>query len=484
MSEKQEQTEKSAAENLIHLTNKSSKVSTSDLNSRLQEIERELRHLNAREAATNKHFRELLSESRKQSSEQNMQLEDTREQINESRQNYRKLSQDYQRLAAGANLLSVTLEQARADISNDLESLQLSTRERTDQLADGQLQLIERANRIEQKSSQMAEDLDARVNVIHTTISALESKIESQLREFAEQSEQRYQALDIRTNMLAEELNKADAKLSERTDALQAGQTKLADQNEDLQFQTNILDTRTSDLEERTDAMEDFGLKSASKLSRLDDSVDRQHKGFAIAAVLIVVTLGILSIVQQNRWLESNHNDIAHEQAMVTQSTTVQQNSSRITVLENQSQPSQAQPSVSDEQVTAALKEIKQSISKLQAKTENTDNRMTAMAPHRSFGLDNTIHNAQWLAQQDKNQYVIEVATTDNKQDLYDIATRWSTLLNRSNLAYIEKQSAGKTVYTLVYGTFADQSQAEQVSRSLPIVSFNSRPVTRKLAEL
>lgn len=532
---------KSTSENLIHLSDKNMVSNTSDLNSRLNEIESELRHLNAREAATNKSFRELLSETKRHTSEQDVQLEETRDQISDIKDKYRKLTQDYQRLAAGSNILSVTLEQARSEITNDIETLRRSTSERVDQLADGQLQMIERAKRIEHKASQMAEDLESRINVIRTTISALESKLIAEIREMAEQSEQRDEALMIRTNMIeealaeeTEKLRQADAELSEkisevalqseqrddsllirtnmieetltqeteslreRASSLEARSTQMANDVEDLQFQANNLDTRADDLETRSDELEEITEIHSAKLAQANETIDRHHKGFAIAMVLIVLTIGTLSILQQNRWHDTTEADSQMQSQLAEQSTSLttqaalqQQNSSRIDVLETQSQASHDQLIISDEKITAALdqqqqqiSELQDSITSLQVTTDNNANRMTAMSPYKTFGQDNTIHPASWLAQQDKQQYVVKVMTANSKQALYSAAYRWSNLFNDSKLSYIETQQSGKTLYTLIYGTFADRQQAEMISRRLPVMDFDSRPVATQLSEL
>jgi septal ring-binding cell division protein DamX len=521
---KAEQSEKSKSkstiENLVHLSEKNIVSSSSDLNKRLQEIESELRHLNAREAATNKAFRELLSETKRHGSEQGAELEETRNQVSEIRETYKKLTRDYQRLAASSNILSVTLEQARSEITNDMETLRRSTQERVDQLADGQLQMIERANRIEQKAARMADDIDSRVNVIRATISALESRLADEIREMAAQSEQRDEALMIRTEMLGEELrnetDRLDKKLSaveeeslnryemltDRTDVMEAridedtatlyARTgELNDKAEDLQFLVNVIDSRASDLEERSDLLEEAAEKQSSRLAIVNETIDRHHKGFAIALVLIAVTLGILSILQQNRWLDTTASDTAlqeklaeQQSSMITQSAAQQENTRRIDQLENQSAESHDALSSIDEEILAAIDLQQQQIEQLQEKADNNASRMNALTPNRTFGQDNTIHNTAWLAQQDKQHYVVEVMSASTKQDLYAIAYRWSNLFNNSQLSAIQTQQNGRNVFTLVYGPFANMAQAEQISRRLPVLSFDSRPSVKKLAEL
>ncbi len=501
-------TAQAAMDKLIHLNEKSKMQTAPDLNSRLGDIESELKHLNARESATNKSFRELLSETKKHSANQTAELDQAREKIAVMSDQYKKMTQDYQRLAASANILSANLEQTRSEFTNDLVEMKHSTNERLDELAEGQLQMIARANRIEDRATQMAKDIDSRINVIRTTIDALENRIMAEIKEVAEQSEQRDEALTIRTDMIEEnfnhevanvrqahtnlvnlldekvdELRQIDADLAERARTLEQDTTALKDQTEDLQLQHNILDTRTADLEERSDELETVTEKHTTALGSITDTIDRHHKGFAIALVLIVSALGIISYLQQDRWAATTEADIAIQQVNDAQSVIQTENTQRITALEAQSKADDGKLAVSIEQHEKQLKDMASSIQSLQEKTENTNQHLNAMNPHRTFGKDNTIRTASWLASQNAELYVVEVFSANSKQELYQAAYRFSGMLDENNLSYVEKQVAGNMTYTLVYGPFEDQQSAQQASRRLPVLNWNSRPVARKLSE-
>ena len=96
-------TAQAAMDKLIQLNEKSKMQTAPDLNSRLGDIESELKHLNARESATNKSFRELLSETKKHSANQTAELDKAREKIAVMSDQYKKMTQDYQRLAASGS---------------------------------------------------------------------------------------------------------------------------------------------------------------------------------------------------------------------------------------------------------------------------------------------------------------------------------------------------------------------------------------------
>ena len=504
-----------AMDKLIQLNEKANMQTAPDLNTRLSDIESELKHLNARESATNKSFRELLSETKKHSANQTEELQQASEKITKMTGQYNKMTQDYQRLAASANILSANLEQARSEFTNDISELKLSTGERLDELSEGQLQMIERASRIEDRATQMAKDLDSRINVIRTTIDALENRILAEIREVSEQSEQRDEALTVRTNMLEENFNnevtsvreahtnlenklddtvarleEADLELADRAKALEADTQDLKDKTEDLQLQKNILDTRTTDLEERSDELEAVTEKHATALGRINHTIDRHHKGFAFALVLIAVTLGVISYLQQDRWITGTETDLAIQDRISMQNQVNQQqsvvqteNTARISTLEAQSQAEDGKLAESIAAHEQQLKAIEENIQSLQEKTENSKQHLNAMNPHRTFGKDNTIHTSSWLASQDKELYVVEVFTAASKKELYEAAYRFARVLDENNLSYVEREVSGKTNYTMVYGPFEDMQSAEAASRRLPVLNWNSRPVARKLSE-
>ncbi|MGD2119268.1 MAG: hypothetical protein PVG66_12970 [Chromatiales bacterium] len=494
----------STIENLIQMNEKpDSSKKPSELNARLDDIESELRHLNAREAATNKAFRELLSDSKRLGDEQSQQLQQARQQITSLQEDYRKLSQDAQRLAAGANILSANIEQARSETSAEITALKINTDESIEKINNDNLGLLSRAATLEERANQLSNDLDTRVNVINSTIAAVESKMQQQIDEMAQQSEQRDEALAIRSDMIEQEfhdetakLRNADDELANRALALEVSSKRLSEESEDLQQQTYVLDGRSSALEERSENLENQTEEHADKLAIVNSDVQRHAKGFALALTLIALTLGAITLMQQNRWRDAGLSDNGLQKQISQQAqnnlAAQQQTTQQLTTLQSSSTEQLNKLQASDQQLDARISAqqaeiaaLKQDLQQLEQQTDNTVGRINAMTPYRQFGLDNTVHNDAWLAQQDKQAYVIEIATVTNKQDVFNIAYRWSRQLNQSHLSVIESiTDNGSARYTLVYGTFADQQAAADMLRRLPVIDYRSRPQARQLAEL
>jgi DNA repair exonuclease SbcCD ATPase subunit len=507
--DKREQHAPAKAENLIHLSEKQIASAMPDLNARLRDIESELKHLNAREAATNKSFLELSSETRKNLTGQTSRLDQTQQKMSDISGQYNKISQDYQRIAAASNLLSAQMENSLGEIREQIDSVDVAATRKSHELEQSIAQLIERASHIESRASQLAEDMQSRFDIMQTTLQAVESRLLQEVAEFAQQSEQRDESLSIRIDKVEEEnasnirdLRDSDAAIQQDVDVL-SGQvdvlearvnenvSRLDDVTEDLTFQTEVLNTRTDELETFAEVTEEKTAFHSVKLREITKRIERHHVGFAIAIVLIAITLAVVGFTQQTRWHEMLNTETQLQAGLDAQGAVQQDHARQLASMAGLEQTvidkvDARQGGISDEisNQSRKLEDIQQSLKAIEAQQANEASRLTALVPGRSFGLDNTIHNAAWLATQDKNQFVIDVITVKDKQAMYDAAFRWASLLNESHLSFIEQTIDGEVYFTLIYGTFADRSVAEKISRYMPVVNFNDRPVVRQLSEI
>ena len=540
------------SENLIHLNEKQIVSALPDLNAKLRDIESELKHLNAREAATNKSFLELTSETRKNISGQDQKLDTAQQQITDINQQYKKIGQDYQRIAAASNLLGAQMEKAVEDINEKIDSVDVAAMRKAHELENDARKISERAGRIEQRATQLANDLDSRIEIMQTTLQSVESRIMQEISELAQQSEQRDEALTIRADKIEEEtaqqiaqLDNVDKKLrkslldvadqseqrddslairidkleeetleqvqnlkeadtdtiqdlevlSSQVDVVEArlneSVSKLEQANEDLSFQASVLNTRTEDVETALEKTEEKVVKHSFRLKDLGRTIERHHTGFAIALVLIAITLAVVGYNQQTRWHDLNATEQKLSQSIASQAAAQQENTAKLAAMGNLEssviEAVDARQSGLNSAVNengAKLNDLQKTVQELKELQENNRSRMTSMVPGRSYGLDNTIHSPQWLSQQNAAEYVIEVVTVESRQDMFDAAFRWASLLNQSNLSYVEKQVNGKTLYTLIYGTFSDRNQAEKISRYMPVVSFDNQPAVKILSDV
>ncbi len=483
-------------EKLIQLSEKQKTSAVPELNARLNEIELELKHLNARESATNKAFLELAAESRKAAQGQDAQLADTQKSLIEMNNHYKKLSQDYQRLAAGANLLGAKLEQARDELQTKIDSVDVAAMKTAHSLTQEQNQLQQRAGRIEERATQLAEDMDARLTVMQSTLTSVENRLRDEIQEVARQAEQR-------DEQIIQHVDRFEAEYYQRSrehqDNIKALGTGLDDVNHRLNESVEQLRQGTSDvvadLQQYADNTQAQHARQQAAVATLGGTLRRHFKGFTLVAVLLAITVGVVAYqVNENQVNASNAQ--AQLKAETTQlksdiEANAAQQSAEIKAL--QSTTAELNQAIDggdtrlDQSLTAQQQEIaslRASVEQLAARNENTDSRLSAILPHRQFGLDNTIHNPQWLADQDANSFVVTVMSTPEKQAMYETALRWSALLDKANLAWIEQQVEGQTEWTLLYGPFAEEDQALQVARFMPVLDIYKRPAAIQIKDL
>lgn len=550
--DKREQGAPAKAENLIHLSEKQITSAMPDLNARLRDIESELKHLNAREAATNKSFLELSSETRKNLTGQTSRLDETQQKMSDISGQYNKISQEYQRIAAASNLLSAQMENALGEIREQIDSVDVAATRRSHEQEQSIAQLIERAAHIESRASQLADDMQSRFGIMQTTLQAVENRLLQEVVEIAEQSEQRDEALGIRIEMLQEEtdtsvkalsaenarvreevnesieqseqrdeslsiridkveeenaaaisdLRDSDASIKQDVDVLSGhvdvlearvneDVSRLDEVTEDLTFQAGVLNTRTDELEAFAEVTEEKTAFHSARLREIARRIERHHVGFAIAIVLIAITLAVVGFTQQTRWHEMLNTETQLQAGLDAQGEVQQQHARQLASMAGLEQAviekvDARQGGISDEisNQSRKLEDIQQSLKAIEEQQKNEASRLNALVPGRSFGLDNTIHNAAWLATQNREEFVIDVITVKDKQAMYDAAFRWASLLNESHLSFIEQTVEGEVYYTLIYGTFADRAVAEKISRYMPVVNFDNRPVVRQLSDI
>ena len=113
---------------------------------------------------------------------------------------------------------------------------------------------------------------------------------------------------------------------------------------------------------------------------------------------------------------------------------------------------------------------------------QSLDGRISNISPFTQFGKDNMIHGPQWVAEQPADHYAIHVATVSSKQELYDVATRFSHYLT-DELAYVPVRKAdGQQLYAMVYGSYKTHVEARSVLNNLPYnINWHS-PSIQKMA--
>jgi septal ring-binding cell division protein DamX len=134
-------------------------------------------------------------------------------------------------------------------------------------------------------------------------------------------------------------------------------------------------------------------------------------------------------------------------------------------------------------QVDTQLQEVDTQVQKVDDQAASLDGRLNHISPFSQFGKDNVIHGPEWLAAQPADNYAVLLASSGSKQGLYEYAQRYNRYL-RDSLAYYTMDSTWGQRYVLVYGSFANQSEAAASLWRMPPQLSMQRPTLTRIGDL
>ena len=358
-------------------------------------------------------------------------------------------------------------------------------------------EIVERAKKLSQKASELSSKLTKSINENSKALAELEDRIVSELETVAHASEQRDAELNNRISSISEGLSNqkakmllmqdADTALANRATALEATSARLVIDSARLQETTEELNVitdklgadiealkaHTRQLAEQNTRQEGFINSLMDRTTILSNSLlalsrtEKMHFNImsVISLLIILALVAVYYIYQQQR-----------EQDLMIQSSRDMAMSQDVVLLQGQLINEQ----VAKERLQQEVVDLQQNIVHMEGQikgmndqVESLDGRVQYLAPLRSFGIDNTIHGSHWLQQLQPDSYSIHVATVADKQDMYDIAQRYSRYFKDELAYYIDQDQR----YHLIYGgKFITQQDAIQTIRGMPLY-INHQPL-------
>jgi septal ring-binding cell division protein DamX len=136
-----------------------------------------------------------------------------------------------------------------------------------------------------------------------------------------------------------------------------------------------------------------------------------------------------------------------------------------------------------NQKVAQEVTALNEQIRGMDDQVQSLDGRLDYTSPFSAFGSNSVIHGAHWLQQLPAGNYVVELAVVNDRQELYDVASRYSHYL-KDELAYYAAGTEANPRYVLTYGNYADLGQARSAMRRLPSSINFRRPLVRQVGEV
>jgi len=471
-----------------------------EINNQMTAVEGSISTLSKKLNATNKKIKTDVTRLTTSDAEISDKVADTYKQLAVIDNTFEELSQQSNKITIDLKNVNTTLKEFKKSSTTALNHAIDTQAEVNEEVKQQHEELIQRAEKLSKNAKTISTKLTKSIRENSKALSELEAKIITDLEKVAQSSQTRDDRLEDKIKTSNDELSSQKAKmllmqsvdeaLEKRASALESTSAKLIDESQKLRETTETLDILTSKLSADVEALELHTARLAQENIEQQAQIDELqiNSGFitrtllalaqlekkhfrALAAGSLLLLLAIIATFfygeyarDTDRAVEMQRNTVINEQ---------------VSNLENKIEDEQMASQVFYSEIIELQNNLTQVRSELQQKTEaitaeivemndevqSLDGRVQYLAPLYTFGSDNTIHGSEWLSSLDESKMSIKIATVTDKQDMYDIAQRYSNYFSEE-LAYFitaDKQ------YTLIYGgNFNDEQHVKDTLRKMP----------------
>ncbi|MCP4078562.1 MAG: hypothetical protein GY744_20560 [Gammaproteobacteria bacterium] len=471
-----------------------------EINNQMTAVEGSISTLSKKLNATNKKIKTDVTRLTTSDAEISDKVADTYKQLAVIDNTFEELSQQSNKITIDLKNVNTTLKEFKKSSTTALNHAIDTQAEVNEEVKQQHEELIQRAEKLSKNAKTISTKLTKSIRENSKALSELEAKIITDLEKVAQSSQTRDDRLEDKIKTSNDELSSQKAKmllmqsvdeaLEKRASALESTSAKLIDESQKLRETTETLDILTSKLSADVEALELHTARLAQENIEQQAQIDELqiNSGFitrtllalaqlekkhfrALAAGSLLLLLAIIATFfygeyarDTDRAVEMQRNTVINEQVSNLENKIEDEQMasqvfySEIIELQNNLTQVQSELQQKTEAITAEIVEMNDEVQSL-------DGRVQYLAPLYTFGSDNTIHGSEWLSSLDESKMSIKIATVTDKQDMYDIAQRYSNYFSEE-LAYFitaDKQ------YTLIYGgNFNDEQHVKDTLRKMP----------------
>ena len=358
-------------------------------------------------------------------------------------------------------------------------------------------QLVDRVNELVRHSQETNTQLTQNIKKNTDVLLQLEKELVTEIDSLASETKQRSDDIEKEVESSKArilQLQAVDDALEKRAASLEATAASLTQTSTELDTSINLLDRRTDELSAIVDRLLEYSDRHSSLISALQDkSVElamsiralagTENKHFKIlSGFLVIAILAITGLYFYHQSEMSRDAILTAERAQVVDQhiSSLQQGNmkSAVTIAEVQDNLVALNDKLEEE-----VKTLNGKLQNINDHTQSLDGRVSNISPFSQIGSNNIIHGPQWLSQQPADNYVVQVASVTDKNDLYDIAERYNHYL-KDELSYFTIKSGQSEKYVLVSGGYTSEADAASVIRRLPRYVNFQRPVMTRMGNI
>ncbi len=495
MTNEQLRSDDSADNTLIHLDTESRANLAHDINAKINLLENSLDELQSELDVINRSVGEGLERLSDKDLDLTSKVSETYKRLGEIDNTYKSLSSISENIDTEVKKLATDIVDVSKRSAADLEELQSSSSGKSTELAQQHDQLVEHVNKLVQNSQETGEQLSQSIHDNTDALLKLEKELVAEIDALANATNERSENIENeveigRARIL--QLQAIDDALEKRAASLETNAAELTQKTRELHASTNMLEMRTDELSSIVDKLLETSANHGSMITAIQNNAAQlgrslaaltgtEKKHFRIlsgAFVVALIAVALLYFYQQS---------IVQDDALLTAERT-QVIDQQITGLQAENQLSSASMSdmqndlvVLNKKLAAEVNSIEHKMQGMDDQVQSLDGRINDISPFSQFGKNSIIHGPQWLAEQNADSYVIQLASVTDKKELYEIAQRYSHYL-KDELSYYTLSNTRGNSYVLVSSGYDSERKAAGTLWNMPRYINHQRPIIVRMS--
>ncbi|VAW54852.1 hypothetical protein MNBD_GAMMA05-1821 [hydrothermal vent metagenome] len=479
--------------------------SGNDINAKITSLDTDLAHLRNELGTINNSVEEGLDRLGDTDTDLTAKVAETYKRLGEIDNAYKSLLEISSRIDRDIRKLNGDVSSVAEQSASGIKNLEQSTIAQSHEFTQKNQLVASRVSQLVETSKLTNDLLEQKIHTTTKSILHIEKRIVSEIESLSSITDEKTKSIAssvdsnkakiLKLQSVDEAIIRRATTLEITSAELNVASQRLDSSVDQLALSSNVLTRGIDSLKERTSELEkltsNHGLligglqKAGAELSeKIVALANRENKRFNIVSagfLFLLVVTAVLYFAQQSQF-ETNDATITerseivdhkfvslqHEQVVSTEVT-----NNSLTALEEKI-----------EFLNAAMQEeiaqVDYKIQSINDQVQSVEGRLSQSSPFSGIGDDNVLHSSQWIAALPKENFVVQLAYTNDKATMYEIAQRYNFYL-KDSLSYFEVEKDGIIKYVLLSGSYATQGKALLAIKSMPTYIDMQRPQVKDI---
>jgi septal ring-binding cell division protein DamX len=469
-----------------------------DINSKITSLDSDLAQLRMELGVINNSVEEGLDRLGDTNTDLTAKVSETYKRLGEIDNAYKSLLEISSRIDNDIKKLDGDVSTVAEQSATGIKNLEQSTIAQSHEFTQKNQQVASRVNQLVETSKLTSELLGQKIQSTTDNMLNFEKSIVAEIENLSSSTKEKtgslensidsnkakilkLQAIDEAIIRRATTLEISSAELTVKSQHLEVSTGQLQHSAKQLSTGLNELQQRTHELEAITnshgsliDGLQKVTSDITDKLAALAGR-ETKHFNITIAGfILLLIGTAVIYFVQQDQF---GLNDVQIAGLQQTQRDSALIVGDSLTALDSKIE---LVSTVLQDEIKKEVALLDYKVQTVKDQAQSVNGRLSQSSPFSQIGDDNIIHGAQWIADLPGENFIVQLAYTDNTDAMYEIAQRYNYYLKES-LSYFKVNDNGIVKYALLSGNYATQKQAIAAIDAMPRYIDMQQPLVRKV---